>query len=38
MVKFFNTLDEMKKEISEINKEIDLDQILRIDLFYRESR
>lgn len=38
MVKFFNTLDELKKEISEINKELDIDQILRIDLPFIESQ
>ena len=38
MVKFFNTLEELKKEISEINKELDIDQILRIDLPFVESQ
>ncbi len=38
MVQFFNTLDELKKEISEINKELDIDQILRIDLPFIESQ
>lgn len=38
MIKYFNSVDELKKEISEINKEIDLDQILRLDLPFLESQ
>jgi hypothetical protein len=38
MIKVFTSLEEIKKEIAEINKEIDLEQILRIDLPFVESQ
>jgi hypothetical protein len=38
MIKFFKTIEELKKEILERNKELDLEQILRIDLPFVESQ
>lgn len=38
MIKILKTLEEIKKEISDFNKEIDLDQILRIDLPFVDSQ
>ncbi len=38
MIKITENIDELKKEIAELNKEVDVDQILRIDLPFIDSQ